>query len=361
MKLSRIAVLCLIVCGIACGGQDSPVSATAPQERPEKLEKLEAEGLEPVRDKDPRIVVKVNGDPITMGEINTTANTLLHQKGLSPTTPEGQKELLSIRPNVFNTLLTTMLLKQGSQKLRIRVDEVVLQSQLGEIKKRYPSEKAFLEAIHNEGLSLDDYQEALRQEIKVRTFTERIMKGKVQEPTEDEKRDYYENNLNKFKRPEMVRVSMLVIEYPKDPTEWEKSEAFSLINEIYFKIMRGEEDFGELAKQRSTGPNASNGGDIGYKPRSVIDTYLANAPDYELKVGALTPVLETPSGYVLIYPTDIISEVDISFEQAAEEISRIIIDKRKAENLQRWLDEQMEKTDFEIVDPGLYRRVSVSE
>jgi len=140
----------------------------------------------------------------------------------------------------------------------------------------------------------------------------------------------------------------------------DKSEAFSTINRIYFRIQAGEK-FDELAKMYSNGPNAEKGGDLGYKDRSFVESYLAKAEDYTLTAGKVTPILETPTGYVLLYPEDIVPAKDVSLEDARGEVKNLILERQKAKNFQEWLNIQTRKSKLEVVDDELYKLVSVAD
>jgi len=59
--------------------------------------------------------------------------------------------------------------------------------------------------------------------------------------------------------------------------------------------------------------------------------------------------------------TDEITRLSGQLEEAREEIIRLLNDRRKAENVQKWLDEEMSKAEVEIVEPDLYKLVAVSD
>jgi len=359
--LTRVLLIMLLTLAVGCGGKDAPVDAKATEDDFADIGTFMAPDSEgPLRDNDPRIVVKVNGDPITWGEINTTANTLVHAKGLSPLTPEGQKELLTIRPNVFETLLTSLLLKQGSKDVKIKIDPKLVDKQIESAQSKYPDEETFRKALEKEGLTIEKYREIITDEIRVRTFMVQVMRRDIKDPSDEEIEAFYNTSISRYKTDEKTRLSIIVIGYSGDSTITQKQDAFSTINGLYFRIMAGE-DFAELAKEYSTGPNAENGGDIGYKDRSAVAQYLEKAPEYKLAVGNLTPVLETPTGYVLLMPTEIVPAKDHSLEDVREEIIKSLTERRKAENVQKWLDQQMNKAEVEIVEPELYRLVAVSD
>ena len=69
-------------------------------------------------------------------------------------------------------------------------------------------------------------------------------------------------------------------------------------------IVAGKIDFAEAAKKHSQDSSAANGGDIGYFPRKLVvdETYARMA--YSLKVGEISPVVQTEFGLYLIKVTD---------------------------------------------------------
>lgn len=357
-KITLILALFIIVMG--CGSPDDTVSAKAPQPRQPASLEMKTPLAPAERDNDPRVVLKINDDPITMGEINTMAYMVLHQRGLSPYSPEGQKALLSVRPNVLDTLLSLRLLKQGAKRLNVKLDPSLIEKHLDTVKARYATEQEFLQSLEKEGMTLQAYRSHVTEEIIVQTVKDRIMSETIVEPTDEEVQEFYNAHLKEFKKPELIHLYILMIDYPENPTTEQKSEAFSIINRIYFRISAGE-NFEELATTYSTGPNKDKGGDLGLKPREFVEKYLENAPDYNLTAGNVTPVLETPTGYVLLYPKEIVPKKDVSLEQASYEIRGILKDRQKVRNLQNWLNRQTESAKMDVVDPELYKLVSVSQ
>ncbi|MDD4956706.1 MAG: peptidylprolyl isomerase [Candidatus Omnitrophica bacterium] len=161
----------------------------------------------------------------------------------------------------------------------------------------------YLDEVVNDTLL---YQEAIRRNI----HKDREVQGVIQEATkkiliaklikediedkvdvsEDDIMVFYEDNREKYKTPEILRVSHILV-----PT---REEADSILAEL-----RSGEDFEAIARARSIDPTAQKGGDIGYFPKGQL------MPEFEkgcegLQPGEISEVTKTRLGYHIIKLTD---------------------------------------------------------
>ncbi|MEI8012458.1 MAG: peptidyl-prolyl cis-trans isomerase [Candidatus Omnitrophota bacterium] len=108
--------------------------------------------------------------------------------------------------------------------------------------------------------------------------------------SEDEANKYYTDNPNEFKRPIEKRLREIVVATQADA------------NAILVQILQGA-DFAQLAKDRSKGKTAADGGALPSKtdvPFEAMGTAVAN-----LKKGGVSSVFEGPEGYYIVKVEDI--------------------------------------------------------
>lgn len=97
----------------------------------------------------------------------------------------------------------------------------------------------------------DDFKQQitmLRQQILRNIYFEKIVEAKI---TDADIQTAYDKLVSEFKNEQEVRASHILVKT--------KEEAEELI-----KSLKEGKDFAELAKEKSTGPSAKNGGDLGF-------------------------------------------------------------------------------------------------
>lgn len=141
-----------------------------------------------------------------------------------------------------------------------------------------------------------EYQQAL-EKVKDKLMLDFWMKQKVEEIniTNEESKRYYLENSEKFIRPASVKVRHILV-----TTE---EEAVAIISKLK-NSKNLENDFIKLAKSESTGPSASNGGELAwFRYEEMVPEFSSSA--FSIKVGTITtkPV-KTQFGYHIIYLED---------------------------------------------------------
>lgn len=117
-----------------------------------------------------------------------------------------------------------------------------------------------------------------------------------------------------------IRASHILIELKPGSTSEDSAKAFELISSIQEKIKLGE-DFSELAKEFSNDEGTKSlGGDLGFFSRRMMVQSFDEAA-HNLKVGEVSPIVQSPYGYHLIKLTDI--KPLKSFEEERETLKGI--------------------------------------
>lgn len=106
--------------------------------------------------------------------------------------------------------------------------------------------------------------------------------------------EYYENNLQSFNDPKVIRLQHIMISAPKGSDADRNGEAFQKIEAIYSKLQSGA-DFAEIAKKESEDkPSAVSGGNLGWVSKN--DSYPIEV--FELKVnGDYTKPVQSDYGW----------------------------------------------------------------
>lgn len=217
-----------------------------------------------------------------------------------------------INRQALDTLIDIELLYQESQRRGFDITEERIEEQVSNLRTQYADEEGFAGALEQIGISQDELRTELKRQIAIQDMIDLDIAPSVS-VSEQEPRDYYENNPDFFFTPEQVQARHILILVSPDAGEEEKSAAKSRIEEIRNRILAGE-DFAELASQFSEDGSSAYGGDLGYFQREQMVKPFADAA-FSLKIGQLSGIVTTEFGYHLIQVTDKKAESIIPYEE----------------------------------------------
>jgi parvulin-like peptidyl-prolyl isomerase len=125
--------------------------------------------------------------------------------------------------------------------------------------------------------------------------------------------DYYNENPGKFKVPEQMRLRNILLKADRSGGQRIWNEAKKKALELAERA-RGGEDFAELARENSEGPNAAKGGDMGWMHRGSLLEEMDYAAS-KLKKGGVSAPVRTIYGYHLLKLEDIRPSLLKKFEE----------------------------------------------
>jgi len=97
---------------------------------------------------------------------------------------------------------------------------------------------------------------------------------------------------------ESIRLQKLEIALKPDSTL--RQNAYESVTNLHQQITERGEDFGELAKEYSSGPNASNGGNLGFISKGTFQLIRLEQEIFTLQPGEVSNPIETKLGFHLV-------------------------------------------------------------
>ena len=227
-----------------------------------------------------RVVATVNGVQITESQLNPLIEEFRQRS---------QKTV--VKPDDKNQILKGM----------IRRTLILQQKEASDLRK----EKKIVERVK-------DFENGL----VVATFLERHV-GQKLTVTEEEIKEYYEKNLQKFSSPPKVKARHILL---RDRKEAEK---------VLAKLKKGE-DFSQLAKEYSIDlPMAKEGGAMGTIEKGKGLPELEKVL-FVLKVGEISDIVETRYGFHILTVDEIITTQYRPFEEVKESIRKGLLQQKEA-------------------------------
>ncbi|KGM06982.1 Peptidyl-prolyl cis-trans isomerase ppiD [Methylophaga thiooxydans] len=160
--------------------------------------------------------------------------------------------------------------------------------------------------------------------------------------TEDDLKQFYADNQSQFVGPQQRRASHILI-------EGDDSEAQTTIEAIATRLENGE-DFSSLAEELSQDPgSASQGGDLGFFERDVMDPAFEEAAFSLEMIGDVSEPVKTEFGYHLIKLTDIKQPEGQEFSQVRDEVEKLYR-RQQAESIFYDKAEQLANLSYENPD-----------
>ncbi len=184
-----------------------------------------------------------------------------------------------------------------------RVDEIVGQ-ELQSRTRQYPSgQTGMLEALAKEGLTLAQYREMLKSQVRQLQLQQMYVQRQVQDAAPVEVSDqelqtaFEQARASLTQRPRLVSFEQVVL--APAPSDSAKQIARVKARAILDSIQGGA-DFGEMAKRYSQDPgSAENGGDLGWFRRGQMVHEFEDAA-FSLPPGAVSDLVESDFGYHII-------------------------------------------------------------
>lgn len=344
----------VVVLGSSCRKEPSAGTETSRPE-PNAPAKVDTKPVEPKQTAkaDPNeVVVTVNGKAIIEGLLQEEINKLT--KRIPPEHFEKNEE--SIRQEILGALISIQLLEERAKAANIVATEEDVLEQIKEVASRQKlTVEEFKEMLVKRGVDFDDWKEQMEFERRVRfqkLFD--IELADVLKVTESDANDYYTKSIKRYEVPEHVRASHILIKPDTsdpntDPND-AKAKALARAQGLLKQIKEEGTDFAELAKAHSESPSGEKGGDMGFQPKGAfVESFEKVA--FELKVGQISDIVETPYGYHIIKVTDRKEAYTKTFDEVKDQIIKVLMQRKQTEHIPKYVESLKAKAKI-VYPPG---------
>jgi len=278
LNLTMIALTTLVL--TACQGNNSTSGPAVPS-------------------KDAKVLATVNGVNITSDDFDREVKALPEYIRAMADTPQGKKEMMDTL--VMRELILQQAAKDGVDKSKDVEEKMV------ELKKR---------------IIVDTY---LKKKVET--------SAKI---SDEELKNFYEKNLDKFKADEQVRASHILVK-----TE---QEAKDLLAQL-----KGGAKFEELAKTKSVDSSASKGGDLGWFGKgNMVPVFEKTA--FALKEGETSGIVKSEFGYHIIKLTGKRPAGARPLEEAKEQIKAALLPQKQQQAFMQLKEELRKGAKIELKD-----------
>ncbi len=272
-----------------------------------------------------RVVAVVNDQVITLTELQERA-ILIRQATHNPNIPLKQ---------ILNQIIMETIQVQRAKKLGLDVPDEVVEDYIKNFKKdNHLSDQDFERLLKEWGISLDAYKREIKRRILISKLVNLEVKSHVAVPEEDV-REYYEKNKDKlYLLSAKARIADIFLPWGNN-----KNATMKLAQEIIQK----------LPVLYSKGPNAQNGGDMGWvKKGELVEELDRFIFDPNTRQGEVK-MIQTPQGIHIVKILEKQYRNYVPFDQVKKEIEKKLYQERAQERYKTWLNELVKKAYVKVL------------
>ncbi len=244
-------------------------------------------------------IAHVDGEPIPAVEFNTEINRIA-KSGQFP-----QHLLPQFTDTIVERIVDKHLIDAKLDEADVEVTDKQVKARMEELRKEYAAMNAasggdanatLEDYIGQMGITAEDFEKSVAESLEIERL---LVKRGMEFPSEEDAKEFYEENKSKFQRPEQVRARHILIQVPADAPDSKWEEAFEKIEKIQATAKKEGTDFGELAKEKSEGPSAARGGDLGYFGKGQMLPEFENTV-FAMENGEVSEPVKTKYGWHVI-------------------------------------------------------------
>lgn len=281
------------------------------------------------------VAAKVNGDAITVDELNVQVEQLKKQYPQMFEGADGEGRLLDFKQRLLDNLINQKLIEQAAEAKGLEVSDSEVKAQTDQLKSGFKDQAQFESALKSAGMTVASLQAQVREQLLTQKIVESLSADA--KATESEIQAYYEANKSQFFQADAKRASHILFK-PED-----KKKAEGILGQV-----NDGGDFAALAKANSVDTETSGkGGDLGWPTTPYVAEFEAALS--KLDKGEISKLVETPYGWHIIKVTDERKAAQQKLDDVKEQIEQILVQQTQADAYQKYIDDLRNKAEIEIL------------
>ncbi|MEE8575598.1 MAG: peptidylprolyl isomerase [Thermodesulfobacteriota bacterium] len=277
-----------------------------------------------------KIIARVNGETITSEDLSDSLKMILAAEAMEELSPP---ELSDLKKNLLGELIEKELILREAGKRKISVSEEELSGEVSLLRENYDDE-AFEKVVLPKYTSMASWEEDVRKNLLIKKVIEGVRDSAIV-ITDKMASEYYKKNIAEYDIPEQVRARMILSSTKKEATEAKKR-------------LR-KEKFSAVATELSQGPEAANGGDLGFFGRGDMPKEFEDAV-FSLKPGVISDVVATPYGYHIFLVEEKKVGRKLKFKDVKEAVKKKLEEEKADMEFRKWMLSLKKNSNIEILE-----------
>ena len=293
-----------------------------------------------------KVVAVVEDEVITLYDLKKSEAAIAGQYGSPRGNDPTGKGSSEYRERLIEQLVVNKLMEKEADAMNIEVTAEDVDQAIENVTSAPGfSRESLLSALEAEGIPFDEYRKEMENNLRLMRLVSIQVHSKV-DVSEERLIDHYYNHKKDYYALAGTRLGHIFIPFRAIGDDEAELEAAKGAEEVIDRFRDGE-PFAPLAREYSTGPEAREGGDLGYVDVEKLQSAFRDVVT-ALEEGEISDPLWSAQGYHLLAVSDRRDEGYLSFEDVREEIFRKISERETEKRFKEWIEELKETTYIEV-------------
>jgi peptidyl-prolyl cis-trans isomerase SurA len=295
-----------------------------------------------------RVAAVVNEDIISFSEVEQRAAPELARLQATERDPVKRTEgRAHAQKEALDQLIGEKLMETQMRELAIEVSDSEIDLGIEDVRKQNNIDgDQFEQLLRNEGYTVAGYRDFMRKHLARLKLINLKVRNKVKVSDDDLKAEYVRWSNTESGDAE-IHARHILVQLPSKPTQEQVEKAKLKATALMEEAKRPGVDFAELAKKKSEGPSASEGGDLGFFRRGLM------VPEFEkiafnLKTGDISEPVRTKFGFHVIKIEERRNVAVKSFDEVKEQLREKLMRSQLERYTDQYVQELRQKATIEV-------------
>ena len=290
-----------------------------------------------------RIVAKVNGQIVTLTELDSQVKVTLDQMGPAATPEEEESRVNELRPQILNRIIDNLLVLQVAQDRGLRVPSRFFEEWKQNImtEMKIESEEELERQIQMQGRTMEDLKRRFEEGLLLQEIRRMEVDSKVS-VSEPEIEERYRQRISDFTEPAKIRLREIVVRFDATNELAQGKKARQLLQDLH----QGA-DFAEVARMHSNSSSREAGGDLGFFDQGELAEPLESTA-FALEIGTVSEILRLESSFYIIRVDEKVESNIKPIEEVRNDVADAIFNEKMTTQMERFVRELREHAIVEI-------------
>jgi parvulin-like peptidyl-prolyl isomerase len=296
----------------------------------------------------PGDAVRVNGEAISYQRFQGFYVEYRNSKGVQVGARGDQLELLKeLRNEAMDLIVEQEVVAQAAGKEGIAPDSVELDEYVEELRSAFNTDLQFQMKLEGDGFTEASFRRHVGRMLAAKVYLDRIRIDAADVRDAEVKR-FYEENPERLRLPEQVRVRHILITWKPMGTQDDRGAVRKQMQPILERARAGE-DFAALAREFSEdSATRGNGGDTGFFARGAM------VPEFEtvafsLEPGEISEPLDTTFGVHILKLEERQASKLVPYDEIRDYLREHLSEQKMEAAVRKKIDELLAAADVEVL------------